>query len=94
MQYNPLIPTDKTRLSPLHIKLGIFKNFIKALDRESESVKRLHQIFPNLSEAKLTAAILNGPDIQKLTSDLIFPTLLSQKKKWLGGMKMINCMVI
>jgi len=81
IQYNPLVPTDKIRLPPLHIKLGIFKNFIKALDRESESVKRLHQIFPNLSEAKLTAAILNGPDIRKLTSDLIFPTLLSSKEK-------------
>ena len=67
IQSSPLVPTDKIRLPPLYMKLGIFKNFIKALDRESESVKGLHQIFPNLSEAKLSAAILNGPNIRKLT---------------------------
>ena len=85
IQYNLLVPTDKIRLPPIHIKLGIFKNFIKVLDRESESGKRLYRILPNLSEAKLTAVILNGRDIQKLTSDLNFPTLLSSKGKVAWG---------
>lgn len=50
----PLVPPDKILLPPLHIKLGIVKNFIKCLGKnESPAFQRLGDIFPRLSKAKL-----------------------------------------
>ena len=31
----PLLPANKIILSPLHIKLGLFKQFVKAVDKDS-----------------------------------------------------------
>lgn len=49
----PLVPINSILLPPLHIKLGIVKNFVKALNRESPAFQILKTIFPRLSEAKL-----------------------------------------
>ena len=46
VQHEALISLDKICLPLLHVKLGIFKNFLKALDKESQSVKHLHDLFP------------------------------------------------
>lgn len=51
--HSPLVPTENIMLPPLHIKLGIVKNFIKQLNREGPACQYLRQIFPNLSEAKI-----------------------------------------
>lgn len=48
-----LVPIESILLPPLHIKLGIAKNFVKALDREGYGFEYLRTIFPRLSEAKL-----------------------------------------
>lgn len=48
-----LVPTEKVLLPPLHIKLGIVKNFIKALDREGEAFNELTRVFPRLSSSKI-----------------------------------------
>lgn len=51
----PLVPMGKVLLPPLHIKLGLVKNFIKALfARGNQRPKtRLEHIFPRLSKAKV-----------------------------------------
>lgn len=49
----PLVLIDKVLLPPLHIKLGIVKNFIKALKSNAEAFKCLKNIYPRLSEAKI-----------------------------------------
>lgn len=49
----PLVPIEKILLPPLHIKLGIVKNFTKKLNRDGDAFKCLQQIFPRLSEAKI-----------------------------------------
>lgn len=61
-----LVPVNNILLSPLHIKLGLLKNFIKALrNRGNErAIQRLVQIFPRLSQGKMKEGLLNGPDIQ------------------------------
>lgn len=56
VQNRPLIEDrQKILLPPLHIKLGLVKNFIKALvARENDiAYDRLEQIFPRLSKAKI-----------------------------------------
>lgn len=45
-----LVPMDKVLLPPLHIKLGIVKSFIKALDYASNAFKRLEILFPALNK--------------------------------------------
>ncbi|KAL3285696.1 hypothetical protein HHI36_000227 [Cryptolaemus montrouzieri] len=49
----PLVPIKKVLLPPLHIKLEIVKNFIKALDPEGNAFNELKRIFPRLSEMKI-----------------------------------------
>lgn len=50
-----LVPIEKILLPPLHIKLGIVKNFIKALiTRQNEQAfNQLQYIFPRLSKNKI-----------------------------------------
>ena len=60
--YNP----NRILLPPLHINLGIMKNCIKALDRNGSTMQFLRRKFPKISEAKITAGILNGPQITEL----------------------------
>lgn len=43
----------KILLPPLHIKLGIVKNFIKALNLEGNAFNKLRRIFPRLNWSKI-----------------------------------------
>lgn len=51
----PLVESSKVILPPLHIKLGLIRNFIRALDTDSAAFKHIKTIFPKLSEAKIGA---------------------------------------
>lgn len=51
--HESLVPKDKVILPPLHIKLGVVKNFIKSLNTQGNAFKRIQTIFPRLSAAKL-----------------------------------------
>lgn len=49
----PLVPIEKVLLPPLHIKLGIVKNFLKALNPDGNAFNELRRIFPRLSGMKI-----------------------------------------
>lgn len=51
--FTPLVAAEKVILPPLHIKLGLIRSFIIALDREGETFDELKKIFPNLSWGKI-----------------------------------------
>lgn len=53
----PLVPIHKVLLPPLHIKLGIVKNFIKVLNPEGNAFDELKRIFPRLSGMKIKEGI-------------------------------------
>lgn len=77
-----LISRDKVLLPPLHIKLGLAKQFVKAMCRnESEAFMYIFQIFPNLSEAKIRGGIFTGPDVRKLLKDDDFEKKMTSKEK-------------
>ena len=59
-------------LPPLHIKLGLMKNYIKALVKEGGAFQFLRSKFKYITEAKINAGILNGPQIRELISDSNF----------------------
>ena len=52
-QKRPLFDRDKILLPPLHIKLGLLKNFVQAMNKHGNSFEYLKKIFPQLSDAKL-----------------------------------------
>lgn len=49
----PLVDEGKILLPPVHIKLGIVKNFIKAIVGRPEVFECLRMVFPHLSQAKI-----------------------------------------
>jgi len=77
----PLVEKEKILLPPLHILLGVVKNFIKTLSGNLLAKSELSRIFPHLSEAKITEGILTGPDIRKLIASQSFTNSLSQSQQ-------------
>ena len=54
----PLVEREKIMLPPLHIKFGLMKQFVKALDKNGGCFKYLCRFFPGLSLEKLKAGFL------------------------------------
>lgn len=80
-----LVDPAKVILPPLHIKLGLMKQYIKALKkRDSPAFHFLAKKFPKLTEAKIKEGIFDGPQIRTLMKDNDFPKKMSQpeKKAW------------
>ena len=66
---NPLVDRHKILLPPLHIKLGLIKQFTKALDKDGSCFSCLCHVFPGLSIEKLKAGIFDGPQVRQLIRD-------------------------
>src|SRR5215469_18531406 len=86
MKQLPLVDPKKILLPPLHIKLGLMKNFVKALNKDGEGFGHLKQMFPKITEAKLKEGIFVGPQIRKVMQHVIFPTKLTdlERAAWLS----------
>lgn len=63
----------------LHIKLGLIKQFVKALNKNEECFKYICNIFPALTISKLKADIFDGPQICKLLKDTNLMKMMSKK---------------
>jgi hypothetical protein len=81
VQHLPLVDPTKVLLPPLHIKLGLMKNFVKALAVEGAGLQYLRDKFPSISEAKLRAGIFIGPQIRAILSDSDFEMSLTQNER-------------
>ena len=68
----PLVDRSKIVTPPLHIKLGLTKQFVKALNKDQECFQHIRQTFPGLSCEKVKAGIFDGPQIRKLIDDRSF----------------------
>ena len=55
----------------LHIKLGIFKQFIKTL-KDGPALEHLKIMFPNLTVSKIEQGVFTGPQIHKVLDSPIF----------------------
>ncbi|ESN97698.1 hypothetical protein HELRODRAFT_177753 [Helobdella robusta] len=68
--HESLVNPDKIFLPPLHIKLGIFKNFVKALPTDSKGFIYLKDKFKTtLTNAKIAAGVFTGPQIREVIRD-------------------------
>ena len=65
----PLVNWDYIILRPLHIKLGLMKQFVKALDKDGDCFNYIAKLFLGLSMEKLKAGIFDGSQILKLMQD-------------------------
>lgn len=79
--HDPLVEPNKVYLPPLHIKLGLMKNFVKAMDRSGLGFAYLRKTFPQISEAKIKEGIFVGPNIRKLMKDENFDAQLNETER-------------
>jgi len=84
VQHQALAEYYKTLLPPLHIRLGLMKNFVNAMDRTGSAFKYLAEKFPRLSEAKIKEGGFMGPQIRQIFRDDMFNNLLQgdEKRAW------------
>lgn len=77
----PLVERDKIFLPPLHIKLGLMKNFVKAMNKEGRGFQYLKQRFPKITDAKIKEGIFVGPQINLLMRDTKFEEALTDLER-------------
>ena len=85
--HEPLMPKDKIIFPHLHIKLGLMKQYVKALDKDEHYFFRyLCSTLPGRSKEKLKAEIFVGPKIWKMIRDKDFmASITTIHKKILAG---------
>ena len=66
---HPFVERFKIVFPPLHIKLGIMKQFLKALENDGNCFRYSSMKFPGLSIEKLKVGAFDRPYIQKLMHD-------------------------
>ena len=72
---------SKILLPFMHLKLGLIKNFVKAMNKEEAAFTYLREKFPRLSGAKLKGGIFIGPQIRDPIKDKYFDRLLQGDEK-------------
>ena len=80
LKENHLVDMNRVFLPPLHIKLGLMKNFVKALPKNGATFEHLSTVFPGLSTAKLKDGIFVEPQIREVLKDNDFEELLNLKE--------------
>ena len=69
--YDPIISRNKI-IFPLQIKLGLMKQFVKALRLDGEYFQYLLHTFPGLSYEIIKEGVFDGPQIRTLVRDQAF----------------------
>ena len=77
----PLIDPAKDLLPPLHIKIDLIKQFVRALSTNRPCFKYLCNKFPSLSYDKVKSGIFVGPQIRKLMLDSDFENVMCDLEK-------------
>ena len=82
----PLVQRENIILPPLHIKLGLMIQFVKALDHDGECFRYICSTFPGLSDEKKKAGIFDGPQIRTLLRDAAFATTMTvlEARAWIS----------
>ena len=88
----PLVQRNNIVFPPLHIKLGVMKQFIRALDHNSDCFGYICSIFPSVSDEKKKAGIFDGPQIRTLLKDSHFPSTMTkvQGRAWTAFSKVVH----
>jgi len=65
----------------MHLKLGVMKNFVMAINQKEAAFIYLREKFPTLSETKWKEGIFIGPQKRDIISDEYFEKLLEGDEK-------------
>lgn len=76
----PLVDVSKILIPPLHLKLGLMTQFVKALDKSGQCFVYMAKKMHTLSDAKLEAGIFDGPKIRQLFNDVTFTDNMTKKE--------------
>ena len=89
---DPLVDQKNIILPPLHIKLGLMKQFVKALDRSGDCFGYICSNCPGLSYEKKKAGIFDGPQIRTLLRDHQFVTTMTavEARAWKAFSKVVH----
>ena len=68
----PVIAREKIIILPVHIKLGLMKQFVKIVLVTGNCFSYICRAFPALTIEKLKADIFDGPQIRTLIEDSCF----------------------
>jgi hypothetical protein len=77
----PLINSEKVYLPPLHIKLGLIKDFVKVIGQNSAGFMYLKNHLPRIIDAINKEGLFVGPEITELIQDIKFEKQLSEVEK-------------
>ena len=75
---DPLVDRDRILFPPRHIKLGLIKQFTKALDNDGDCSTYLCQAFPGMTIEKLKTGIFDSPQIWQLIRDPEFENSMNE----------------
>lgn len=78
VKYEPMVDVSRIIIPPLHVKLGLFKNFIKSVGNKAMNYLRSEFFGERLTDEKVYEGIVNGPDIRRLMGDKKFRTKLNR----------------
>ena len=84
VENQPLVEPNKILLPSVHLKLGLMKNFAKAMNQEEATFTYLWEKFPRLSEAilKKVFSLVHKYDILSRTNTST--SSFKAMKRWLG----------
>ena len=82
----PLVLSENIFLTPLHIKLGLMKIFMKDMDKTGRGFEYLRNKLPDVSDAKIEEGIFIGPQVRELKQDKQFDEDLNETERssWLS----------
>ncbi len=89
---DPIVNRERIIFPPLHLKLGLMKQFVKALSTEGECFQHIVSAFPALSFEKIKAGVFDGSQIRALVRDDEFVRKMDDKEKeaWLAFVAVIK----
>ena len=76
--HKALVKKENIILPPLHIKLGLMKQYVKAIKHDKPAFQYLKTKFPKISDSKIKEGIFVGPQIRKLMLDEHFKSTMDE----------------
>ena len=88
----PLVNRDRILFPPLHIKLGLIKQFTRALDKDGSCFTDMCRTFPGLTLEKLKAGIFDGPQLRQLIRDPEFEKSMNlvELEAWKSSVEVVQ----
>ena len=62
--YSALFDRSNVKLPPIHVKLFLMKQLVKALNKEGACFKYIQEKFPDVSAEKVKEGVFVGPQIR------------------------------